>query len=322
MKIVQVGCSGHFSKALAAIASRDDLCLAGFCKGCEDEDSSWFISRYKDKYGFAVYDDPEEMFDRLKPDIAIVNSYFYINSRISTSALERGISVYSEKPVATTLDELYTLRNVYEKSNAHFASMLESRCNPAFYSACCLIRDGKVGEILMVTAQKSYKLGNRPEFYKHRETFGGVIPWVGIHSIDWIRWLSGQEIEPVYAFHDKRHNRNHGDLETAALCVFKLENGGVASNNIDYLRPDGAATHGDDRVRVAGSKGVVEVIGGKARFIDSEGSWEIPLENERNPFELFVNQVSGGPACHISAEDSFRTTEVALKARDMADTCF
>ena len=90
-------------------------------------------------------------------------------------------------------------------------------------------------------------------FFRTRSSYGGTIPWVGIHAIDWIRWFAGREFVTVRASHSTRHNFDHDELEVTALCHFTLEQDVFASANIDYLRPRGAPTHGDDRVRVAGT---------------------------------------------------------------------
>ena len=57
--------------------------------------------------------------------------------------------------------------------------------------------------------------------------------------------------------------RSRGTLATAAHCIFALDSGAVASADIDYMRPEGAPTHGDDRMRAVGEKGVIEVAQGR-----------------------------------------------------------
>ncbi len=319
MKVVVIGCSGHYYSFIEALESGLEAEFAGFAKGVDDEVCQGFISAFKEKYGFRVYENYLEMLDEVKPDIAIVNSHFNLNSRITLDAFERGVSCYTEKPVATTLEDLQLLKKGYERSGVHFSAMLEMRYTPAFRAACQAIKSGKVGDVLMITAQKSYKLGQRREFFKKRETFGGTIPWVGIHAIDWIRWLSGREFKSVDARHSTMFNNGHGDLETAAICFFELEGGGFASVNMDYLRPASAKTHGDDRVRVVGSKGIVEVMHGKAVIIDQDGERDLELSETVNPFVDFLHQVESKGKCLVSAEDAFKATEAGLYARQSAD---
>lgn len=319
MKIAIVGCCGHYHAVLRSVDLRSDLELVSFSCGTKEENCESFLKGNVDKYGLAVYDNYIEMLDAAKPDIVVASSQFSVNSTISREAMKRGMHCYCEKPAALNLADLELLRNTYEKSGVQFAAMLELRCNPAFQTAYRKIKEGVIGEVLMVTSQKSYKLGQRADFYKKRETYGGTIPWVGIHCIDWVRWLSGKEILSVQAYHDTRYNSGHEELETTALCLFELQGGGFASSNIDYLRPSAAKSHGDDRARVAGSKGVIEVTGGKAYIIDAEGERELPLVETANLFNEFVDQIQGKGLCSVSAEDSFRMTEIVLKARQSAD---
>jgi len=319
MKIVQIGGSGHYYQVLDAIRADRDLLLAGFAPGSGDEDCTELAKALEREFGTEIYPDFLTMLDEEKPDIAVVNPYFYLNAAISKEVLARGINCYCEKPVALTLEELNDLENYYRKSGVHFAAMFEYRCSPAFAAAYAAVKEGKIGEPLLITAQKSYKLGTRPPFYTRRETYGGTIPWVGIHAIDWIRWMAGQEIIPDQSFHSRKYNSGLGELEVTAICTFRLANGGFATCNIDYFRPAGAPTHGDDRVRVVGTDGIVEVLRERATLIDKDGEHELPAERGKNLFQTFVDQVRGTAKCAVSAEDSFKSTEAALISRNIAD---
>ena len=193
------------------------------------------------------------------------------------------------------------------------------RYNPAIYAAHEVYKKNIIGEPLLITAQKSYKLGTRPDFYKKRKTYGGTILWVGIHAIDWVYWFTEGGIRDIDAGHTRKFNNNHGELESAALIFYRLKNGGLAGINIDYLRPDKASTHGDDRIRIAGEKGIIEVMNNKALLITSNEETEIALQPEKNIFSEFVNQILNKDKCLVSAEDTFRVTELAIKSQNAAD---
>ncbi len=105
--------------------------------------------------------------------------------------------------------------------------------------------------------------------------------------------------------------------------LFDLANGGTAFVNADYLRPAGAKSHGDDRLRIAGTTGVIEVIGNQNRvvLIDEKGERDLPVEGaEGSIFASFVRHLAAGTPHPISTLESFRLTEIALKARQAADT--
>ncbi len=57
---------------------------------------------------------------------------------------------------------------------------------------------GLVGEPILISSQKSYKYGaERPWFYKGRKTYGGTIPWAGIHALDFMRWVADQRLPVI-----------------------------------------------------------------------------------------------------------------------------
>ncbi|MFA6930879.1 MAG: Gfo/Idh/MocA family oxidoreductase, partial [Lentisphaeria bacterium] len=106
-------------------------------------------------------------------------------------SLHRGIHVFCEKPIAITLHEADEIEAAWKKGSAHIRSMVGLRYEAPFQQAASLVKAGAIGKIKLIRSQKSYKLGKRPDFYRKRTTYGGTIPWVGSHAIDWILFFSG-----------------------------------------------------------------------------------------------------------------------------------
>jgi len=229
--------------------------------------------------------------------------------------------VFSEKPLATSFEELEELRSAYESTDAELTAMFGSRYEPWFATASDLVQNGSIGTVRLLDARKSYKLGSREAFYRTRETYGGTIPWVGIHAIDWIHWVTNGDFESVYGRHSAQYNQGHGDLETSGVISFELEDDVLATVTVDYYRPETAPTHGDDRLRVVGTSGVVEVRDGEVYLIDEkdDGERRMPLGNGGSLFAEFLTQLQGGDPCRVTATDAFRVTEASLQAREAAD---
>jgi predicted dehydrogenase len=236
-------------------------------------------------------------------------------------AFERGMHVFCEKPVALIWEECDARKTACQNANVHFSAMMGLRYHPAFYTAWQAVRNGAVGTVRLMDARKSYRLGQRPAYYQSRATYGGTIPWVGSHAIDWIYWFSGETFETVYATHSTQHNHNNGDLEMSALCHFTLSNEVFAAAGIDYLRPSNAPTHGDDRIRIAGTEGVIEVRDGQVFLINNSTSGEkiLPTQCERQIFKDFVEGIEKRTTHLISADDIWAVTEACLLARQSAD---
>lgn len=197
--------------------------------------------------------------------------------------------------------------------------MLEMRYHPSVFTLRNQIRQGKIGEVLFAGAQKSYKLGIRPEFYHHRESYGGTLLWVGIHALDMIAWTTGLPLAPLAAYHASVCTRGNGDMETLGICSLKLGAQGLANITLDYFMPDGAPTHGDDRLRIVGSAGILEARQGKLWLTNEDGLQEQPLEAEQNIFEDFINRLIGRCSICPTADESLAACALALRLRDMAD---
>lgn len=323
LKIVQIGSAGHYEYALPAL-KKYGFDLSAIAPGCEGE----FMHRAlrdlgKLGYSPVIYNDWKEMIDKETPDVVIINSIMCYNAEMSIYALERGIYVFCEKPVATTFEDLERLKKAYYKANEEkrvcFCGMYGITYTPHFEAARRLIRSGEIGEVRLVTAQKSYRLGRREPFYSSREKLGGMIPWVAIHAIDWIYNLCGFKFKSVYASHSRVANGGNGDLEVSAQMIFEGENGAMATVSSDYFRPAGSPTHDDDRIRVVGTKGIVEVRSGMVYHLcDGEKIIENVMP-EHDLFESFCLEISGEGICDCTAEEAFDTTAAALYARSSAD---
>lgn len=296
MKICFIGACGHSSQAYRYLATRQDAEFAGFAPG-----SSYETTVPKFAENMPYFPDYQRMLGEVKPDLAVVSPVFGLSASVILECAKRKIDVFSEKPVATTLEDLEKVEKAVTESGIRFCAMHYLRYEPAFYTGAKLVKDGAVGDVQLITAQKSYKYGTRPEWYQDPDLYGGTIPWVGIHAIDWIYHFTGKRFLSVAT-------QKVGEM--AAVCQFSLEGGAIGAMNLDFYRPAGAATHGDDRVRCVGTEGILEVQGGKITLISPTETREIQPEPAPELLEEFL---AGGA---IPPEEIFYLTRVALIARD------
>jgi len=322
MKICMIGVRGHNGYVLRDLGDLPQVEVAGLCAGTEEDD----IEALRKSCGDAghrpeVFDDYCRMLDAIKPDALTVAGPCERRADMCIEAFRRGVHVFSEKPVVTTLEDLDRVRRTHADSGVHFAAMMGLRYEPAFYTAWRTVREGNIGTVRLISTRKSYKLGQRPSYYRVRETYGGTIPWVGSHAIDWIYWFGGQPFRSVYATHTTRCNRALGDMEMSALCHFTLAEEVFASVTMDYLRHENAPTHGDDRVRVAGTEGVIEVRDRELFLInaEAEGEQKPDVSCERTIFRDFIDHIEGKSTALITASEVLAVAEAYLLAQRSAD---
>lgn len=319
MKIAIIGASGHSGICIPGqkCPDRDYTAIA---PGSVGESVAHIGSRlHALGYEPKEYTDYRQMLREEKPDIAVVDNFYGEHARVIVDAFEAGCHVFAEKPVAASLEELGQIEHAWREAGTNFTSMFTYRYDGAFCRARALIEAGAIGKVRLLNAQKSYKYGTRPDFMSKRESYGGTIPWVGIHGIDWILWMSGGEFEAVTALQAATEAPNGISPETAALVQFCLKDGMMASLTVDYLNPHEAPRHGDDRIRVVGTEGVLEVRDGAVTVINSQGVQTPENMPKEDFFEDFLRQVKGEGVCRISAEEVFAATRGALLAQTSAD---
>jgi predicted dehydrogenase len=271
-----------------------------------------------------VVEDYRQILDDARPDVVVVCGPFENHARMCIDAIERGIQVLTEKPAALTLEDLDRLEAACAKHpNVHLAAMMQSRYEPAFYTAANLIRSGAIGDVRLIDTRKSYKLGRRPAYYRDRATYGGTIAWVGSHAIDWIVWFSGEDVrfESVFAAHSSMHSGENGTMERSAVCQFTFSGQRFATASLDVFRPENAPTHGDDWARVVGTDGVIEVRPGGVKLInrDNDGSRPIEIGCDRTLMSDFLDHIDGKRESLINAKDTLLITRACLLARQSAD---
>jgi predicted dehydrogenase len=134
-------------------------------------------------------------------------------------------------------------------------------------------------------------------------------------------FFGGNDFSSVYASQTTSDNFGYGELEIAAQCHFVMKSGLMASASLDFLRPEGAETHGDDRIRIAGTHGVIEIFNGNIIVTDSEKQNIIDSPaSDREIFSDFVFDVLGERKALVDAEQTFLLTNICLQARQSADT--
>ncbi len=322
LRVGLIGLKGHQGTILSGVQAMDDARLVAVC---DDDDgklagvSDW-PSADADT---ATYTDPVAMFDQVEMDIVGIAGTDAERAPMILAAAERGIHVLAEKPLAMDLDELAHIREAVTDSGILLSMLLTMRFEPPYLTMRRLIAEGAIGEVCLATMQKSYRLGDRPAWQRSRETFSGIIPFIGIHALDLIRWTTGREFTAGAAWCANVAHPQIGDLEDSASIALGLDNSGSATARLDYCRPAAAPTHGDDRLRVAGSEGVIEWIytAGEVTLVTAdEGPRAVELDHKLDQFADFVAAVRGDKPCHVPAEDCLRMTEVCLKLRDAANT--
>jgi len=270
-----------------------------------------------------VYSDYQELLDREKLEIVAVCGENGTRASIIQACAARKIPIIAEKPLALTLEDLAQVRSAVTTAGIPLTILLPMRFEAPYLKMHSVVKNGEIGEVVMLAAQKSYKLGARPDWMKNRASYGGTIPYIGIHMVDLMLFVGGQDFKSAAGFQSRVGFPEMGDMENNAVVVFQLENRGSASLRLDYLRPATAPSHGDDRLRVAGTQGIIEYQGGVLTVMTSkQGPQPVTpdLPASKRLFVDFLESLYGKTKHAISLEEIYRVNEIVLKARAAAET--
>jgi len=312
MKCAVIGSVGHWHIVRSAAEIDPSVEIIAISPGRPEEDISNLINAFP---GAKVCGNWQDAIEGC--DFAIVNPWFCDAAKISAYCLGHGLHVYSEKPLATTFEDLALMENVWAASGKALGGMFNYRFFPWFMAMESAVEAGEIGTLRQIHAQKSYRMGVRPEFYKKRETFGGLIPWVAIHAIQWVTTFAGS-CEWVSASHSTAENRGNGEMECTSAVLMGMENGVIATVTADFFRPTGSARHDDDRLRLTGTRGMIEVIDGEVYLENEAHKRRLPLPPMKNAFLEFAASI-GTPRQADFLKEAVCNTRISLIARESAD---
>jgi predicted dehydrogenase len=140
--------------------------------------------------------------------------------------------------------------------------------------------------------------------------------------IDLMRHISGREFKETFGYQAHIGFPNLGEMENVTASLFRLDNGGVAALRMDYLRTETSPTHEDDRLRLAGTKGVLEyqAATGVTLMTTEQKPHRIEsLPPQQSVFLDFLNSSYNGKPAALTLADCYRVTEITIAAQTAAD---
>ena len=177
----------------------------------------------------------------------------------------------------------------------------------------------------MVNVRKSYPWDDsRATQFTH--ALGGIVGWVGIHALSFLNAATGEGFRTVAGM-ESHQLRPEAFSECPDNCglVFGLSGGGHATVSLDYHRPKTAPTHGDDWIRLVGTRGVVEAHLAKKEFqlmTHQKAEWDGPLPPPVRVYEQYLRALMGKEDRTIAdalTEQIWMLTNACLHAQEAVD---
>ena len=239
-------------------------------------------------------------------------------------ALDHGISVLLEKPIAKTVTDAQAIQEVADASDGNLLLGYCCRFHPEYAALKRRIDAGDIGTVRAITAAR----------VASREVYHMVTEWthpmyyLAVHDIDMMRWYMGTEVVSVAA--NASAGFDDTDVPAVVTTTMEFANGAVGLLETNWGRSEGYPSIRTDEIRVTGTDGHGRVIieNDDATITTAEGFEYLETselhgrETGMYRFQLdhFVDVVEDGTPPLVTAEDGLRSLEVANAVIDALDT--
>lgn len=270
-----------------------------------------------------VYADWQELLAATKPlDALIVCLPPRLHAACGHAALAAGLAVYMEKPLAASLEEAEALALAARQSSRATMIGFNYRFHPLLKELQAEIQAGKIGRPVAVRLRFCTPAAQVPDWKRSLAEGGGALLDLGVHHIDLLRFLFGEEMIAVRGW----DHSSRGERETVSLQI-RLRQGVV----VDALFS--LATTDEFSIEIYGDRGSLcfdRQLEGALQFRPVDHRWTrreklwrslraIPHALQHGPghepsfalaLEAFVEAVATGTKCHPDFDDALLAQQI------------
>ena len=180
-----------------------------------------------EKFGIRAYTDHREMLEKEKPDAVSVVVPTALHEKVGMDALDAGVNVLIEKPIAATVEEGTRLIEKARAMNKQLMVGHVVRFDPALQALKQKLDAGELGRIYQIFCRRAGPFPTRIQDV-------GVVIDLAPHDVDIMRFLAGSNPTRVYSETERRIHTNHEDLLWATL---RFPDGVIGGLEINWLTP-------------------------------------------------------------------------------------
>ena len=227
LRVGLVGCGDISPMHLDAITGNADAVLVAVAD--RDADTA---SAAAARYGVRAYQGLTEMLSREQPDVVHVCTPHHLHAPMAVEALQAGVHVLLEKPVATTVADAERIAVAADNGPGMLGVCFQNRYNATSRRIRELLDSGATGAILGGRASVTWSrdaayYARRPWRGRWAEAGGGVLINQAIHTLDLLQWYLG-DVEQVRG--QASQLALDGLIEVEDTAVIRLTHaGGVGS---------------------------------------------------------------------------------------------
>lgn len=233
-----------------------------------------------------AYDSEAALLADPEIDAVYIASPVVLHAKQAMMAADAGKHILIEKPLAMTSEEGQKVVDYCESKGVKIAAGLMMRFGAYVMAMKQAIADGKIGRPVSGFSQFTCWYPDMPGNWRQskKNGGGGAMMDMGVHCIDLIRYVTGQNVRQVAAMHDTL--TFHYDVEDSSTLIMRLENGALATVQSNFNIPDEASLWRLEffgtRGRLAGNGVIGQVDGGSvdALFLEDVSGYDAGQSHE------------------------------------------
>ncbi len=176
----------------------------------------------KEKYNVQGYEDTYKMLITEKPNLAVIASPTQFHAEQAIQAMEMGIDVFLEKPMARDTNEARQIYEVQKRTGRKLMIFQPHRAFADTITVKGIMDKGILGNIYMIKRTMSCFL-IRTSWQAYKKNGGGTLNNHGAHFIDQMLYLSGGKPENVSC--ELLRVAATGDADDCARIMIKTDSG-------------------------------------------------------------------------------------------------
>jgi predicted dehydrogenase len=246
------------------------------------------------------------------------------------AALERGVGVLVEKPLATTIEDGEAILEVAQRSGAPLLVGHILHFDARFARLQETVASGQIGEPLTMYARRL----NSKRAQDRLRGRCSLPMFLGVHDYDVARWVAGSEVTRVVGQSRYGYLQSQGyQVEDATWALLTFANGILAAVENGWVLPTGHPSGMDQRFEVNGTAGRVEVMGassGVTVMTEERELWPEtalwPTVNGRvtgaieREVSHFIRCLLGEESPIVTGDDGLTAVRIALAVEESART--
>jgi predicted dehydrogenase len=292
---------------------------------CQDVIAEW------QPKGVKFYDDLDAFLASGVQAISVCERNF-LHAEVSIKALERGVSVLCEKPMALNLADANAMIKAAEKSGATLMVDQSQRYSAPHKKAKEVLASGRLGRIYTIQTTFAHPgpegWSKTSEWFFNKSISGfGPLADLGVHKCDLVRFLTG--LEPVAVMAQKATLEKKGTVEDNSQAILKMDNGAlcmIATSWTCHGAEDNSFTAmcegGVLKLNVEPGDAVVVYPKGGEREVQNVGKIQANTEDKwyLGVIQDFVDAVLGRKPNPIPGIEGYKALEMVVAMEQSIDT--